>query len=95
MTTIAYRTGSPEPLVLRPKEPDGSEMDSAGLTFSVRISTTQGCFILPATRAQDGFEVDLSQINLPARAYRATVHCDDGGGARPVADFVLLIERSC
>lgn len=95
MTTITYLAGSPERLVLRPVEPDGSEMDWAGLTFSVRIPTAQGCLILPATRAEDGFEVDLSQISLPARAYPATVFCDDGSGARPVADFVLLIERGC
>lgn len=96
MTTIVvHHIGSADPLVLKPRQPDGTRPNLLGLTVELRVTTATACLTLPAPLRGDGFEVDLGGLDVPPGRYKAAVWCDDGAVWRWSGDFVLRVKGGC
>lgn len=102
MATITWRRGSPDPLILQPTQPDGVPIPIEGLTAQLRVRAGGTCIILDGVpqitgrSKDDGFAVDLSLLDLPPRAYVASIYYGVSGAA-PVwsEDRVLHIMGGC
>ena len=102
MPTIDYRLGDTGVLGFAATNPDGSNMDLAGLGLRMRIATTDGYITLPAIADADevimvGGEVRQGAavvavpvaddaIMLTPRLYRFAIECNDGTGWRAMSD---------
>lgn len=95
MTTINLRIGGSEPLVFRPEQPDGTMPDLTGGAMQLRIGAGSTCIIVPGAVTDDGFEVDLNDIALPPRLYRASVWFNWGSGWRWQGDVLLNVTGGC
>lgn len=73
MTTINLRLGGSEPLVIRPKQPDGTVPDLAGSTMQLRIGAGDACLTVPGAITDDGYELDLNDLALALHVHTASV----------------------
>lgn len=95
MTTITYRRGSQDQLGFRPVQPDGTAPDLAGAQMQLRIEAPAACLPLDGAAEGDVFFVELSQLDLPPRLYRAAVWLDWGDGWMHEADLLINIQGGC
>lgn len=95
MTTITHRRGSADTLIFRPEQPDGTMPDLAGAAMQLRVELAATCVALDGIPAADGFAVDLEPLDLPTRAYPASVHYDWGTGWQHSGDITIAIEGGC
>lgn len=95
MTTIPLRLGGSEPLVIRPRQPDGTMPDLTGSTMQLRIGAGDACIIVPGTITPDGYEVDLNGLDLPSRLHTASIWIDWGRGWRWQGDVHLNVTGGC
>lgn len=95
MTTINLRLGGSEPLVIRPKQPDGTMPDLTGSTMQLRIGVGGACIVVPSTITDDGYELDLNSLDLTPRLYTAAIWIDWGAGWRWQDDMLLNITGGC
>ena len=95
MTTIPYRRGDPAPLVFSPRQPDGTPVDMAGMSVQLRISAGRQCIPLDGAPRDDGFDFDLSALDLPPRLYVVSVYRDSGDGWRHASDMFINITGGC
>ena len=95
MTTINLRVGGSEPLVIRPKQPDGTMPDLAGSTMQLRIGAGDACLTIPSTITDDGYELDLNSLDLSPRLHTASIWIDWGRGWRWHRDLFLNVTGGC
>ena len=95
MTTINLRLGGSEPLVIRPKQPDGTMPDLTGSTMQLRIGAGDACIVVPSTITDDGYELDLNSLDLPPKLHTASIWIDWGRGWRWQGDVFLNVTGGC
>ena len=95
MTTINLRLSGSEPLVIRPKQPDGTMPDLTGSTMQLRIGAGDACLTLPSTITDDGYELDLNGLDLAPRLYTASIWIDWGRGWRWQGNVFLNVTGGC
>ena len=95
MTTINLRLGGSEPLVIRPKQPDGTMPDLTGSTMQLRIGAGDACITVPGTITDDGYELDLNGLDLAPRLHTASIWIDWGNGWRWQGDVFLNVTGGC
>ena len=93
MTTVRYRPGKSGPLVLSIAGDGGELMDD--LPRQIRIETGATCWVKDAEWDDGVWVVDLSELTLPKRLYRASVYYRDGQNWRQAGDFNILFEGGC
>ncbi|TWI29749.1 hypothetical protein [Paracoccus sulfuroxidans] len=95
MTTIKYRLGTVGRLVFAPEQVDGTMPDLTGLSMELRIAAAGQCIVRHGVQVAEGFEVDLSTLDLPPRLYPASFYYIDQDGPQPPGSIFLNIEGGC
>ncbi|MFC3169210.1 hypothetical protein [Paracoccus fontiphilus] len=95
MTTIPLRLGGSEPLVIRPKQPDGTMPDLTGSTMQLRIGSGDACIIVPGVITDDGYDLDVNDLDLPTKLHTASIWIDWGQGWRWQGEVFLNIIGGC
>lgn len=95
MTTINLRLGGSEPLVIRPKQPDGTMPELTVSTMQLRIGAGDACIVAPSTITDDGYELDLNSLDLPPKLHTASIWIDWGHGWQWQDDMFLNVTGSC
>ena len=95
MATITHRAGSAERLVFAPMDETGELADLTGLSMQLRIGAGAECVVLDGEAGPEGFNIDLTALDLPPRLYRASEYYHDGHGWRWIADHNLHIIGGC
>lgn len=96
MASLTYRLGTAGHLVIAPEQIDGTKPDTTDMRMELRIPVGRQCLVVRAVDAPEGYEIDLSQLDLAPGIYPdAAIYFIVGQENFHAGSLHLQIEGGC